>query len=81
MSSCPSITLVDVTPQRYQTLLATAKAQGLDLSGESGITTYSGMDFAWNYDPAAETLTIRCTEKPIFVPCHMIESKIRALIA
>ncbi len=80
MSACPQILATGVTPEKYQTLLATAKAQGLDLTGVIGATTYQGLDFTWTYDAAAETLTIQCTAKPIFVPCSMIESRIRALL-
>jgi hypothetical protein len=81
MPPCPPIHFADVTPEKYQTLLATARAQGLDLSGETGSTTHQGMDFTWNYEPAAQSLTIQCIGKPIFVPCSMIESRIRGLIA
>jgi hypothetical protein len=80
MSHCPEISVSGITAERYQTLLATAKAQGLDLEGETGSTTFQGLDFTWTYSPAAESLTIQCTGKPIFVPCSMIESRIRALI-
>lgn len=80
MSHCPAITLCDITTEKYLSLLATARSQGLDLSGETGTTTYQGMDFTWTYDAAAQTLTIQCTDKPIFLPCSMIESRIRALI-
>ena len=80
MSACPEIVATGVHPENYQTLLATAKSQGLDLSGETGSTTFQGLDFTWTYDPAGESLTIQCTGKPIFVPCSMIESRIRALL-
>ena len=80
MSHCPEIVATGINPEKYQTLLATAKAQGLDLSGVTGSTTYQGLDFTWTYDAAGESLTIQCTGKPIFVPCSMIESRIRALI-
>ena len=81
MPHCPEIVATGVTPEKYQSLIATAKAQGLDLSGETGSTRYQGMDFTWRYEPAAQSLTIQCTDKPIFVPCSMIESRIRSLIA
>ena len=81
MSHCPEITASGITPEKYQTLLATAKAQGLDLSGATGSTTFQGLDFTWSYDAAQESLTIQCTGKPIFVPCSMIETRIRALLA
>jgi hypothetical protein len=80
MSHCPEIVLSEITAEKYQALLATAKAQGLDLTGEAGSSTFQGMDFSWTYDPAARTLNIRCTGKPIFVPCSMIESRIRSLV-
>jgi hypothetical protein len=80
MSQCPEIVATSVTPEKYQTLLTTAKAQGLDLSGVTGSTTFQGMDFTWTYDANGQSLTIQCTGKPIFVPCSMIESRIRALL-
>jgi len=79
--SCPAITLQNVTAAKWETLLTTAQAQGLNLAGSTGSTQYQGMDFVWNYDESSETLTLQCTNKPIFIPCHMIESRIRALIA
>lgn len=81
MSHCPPIALCEITPEKYAALLMQAQSQGLNLMGESGSTSYQGMDFSWSYDSAAQTLTIQCTEKPIFVPCGMIESRIRSLIA
>jgi hypothetical protein len=78
--SCPAITFAEITADKYQTLLATAAAQGLNLAGEQGSSTYQGLDFTWAYDAPGETLTIQCTGKPIFIPCSMIEARIRALI-
>jgi hypothetical protein len=81
MSACPPITFSEISEEKYQALLATAQAQGLALVGIHGDTTYQGLDFTWNYDAATQSLTIHCTGKPIFIPCSMIESRIRALIA
>jgi len=81
MSHCPEIALSEITAEKYQSLLATAKSQGLDLTGETGSTTYQGMDFTWTYSPAAQSLAIQCTNKPMLIPCSMIESRIRSLIA
>jgi hypothetical protein len=79
--SCPAITLTGITTEKYQTLLAKAAAQGLELAGPSGSTGFQGMQFTWNYDAASDSLTIQCTDKPIFVPCSMIESRIRSLMS
>jgi hypothetical protein len=81
MAHCPEIVLSEITAEKYQSLLATAKAQGLDLTGETGSTAFQGMDFTWTYDSAGQCLAIQCTNKPIFVPCSMIESRIRSLVA
>lgn len=79
--ACPEVRLEGITPERYTQLLATAQAQGLGLSGPSGKTHYQGMEFAWSYDAPAGVLTIQCLDKPIFVPCGMIESRIRGLVS
>ena len=78
MSDCPAITL-DVHPEKYSILVQTAAEKGLSLVGSAGSTSFQGLDFTWAYDEAAHKLTIQCTNKPIFVPCSMIESRIRAL--
>jgi hypothetical protein len=80
MSHCPAIVLAGISPEKYQQLLVTAQSQGLALIGESGSTVYQGMDFTWAYDAPAQSLTIECVAKPIFIPSSMIESRIRALI-
>ncbi|HEY9128060.1 MAG TPA: hypothetical protein VIM62_13085 [Acidobacteriaceae bacterium] len=79
--ACPEIRLEGITAERYAQLLDRAQTQGLNLIGESGETHYQGMRFAWSYDAASAVLTIQCLEKPIFVPCGMIEGRIRGLVA
>jgi len=80
MSHCPPMTFSGITAQTYQELLVKAQAQGLELNGPSGSTEYQGMEFTWSYDEAAESLTIQCTNKPMLIPCGMIESRIRGVI-
>jgi len=79
--SCPAITIEGIRPDIYSTLISQAASQGLDINGPSGNTSFQGMDFRWEYNEEAQTLTIECTAKPFFVPCSMIESRIRSLIA
>ncbi len=80
MSNCAPMTFSGITAEKYAALLVNAQSQGLALTGDSGQTTYQGLDFTWNYDQPSESLTIHCTEKPIFVPCSMIEAKIRSVV-
>jgi len=78
--ACPEIRLEGITAERYAQLLERAQAEGLALEGERGATQYQGMEFAWSYDADASVLVIQCMEKPIFVPCGMIEGRIRGLV-
>ena len=78
--SCPEMTLEGITPDRYTYLISAAAAQGLTISGPTGSTTFQGFDFSWAYDPLAQTLKLQCTNKPFYVPCSMIESKIRSFL-
>ena len=80
MSGCPEITIENLTAEKYASLLTAAQAEGIQLSGDAGTTEYSGMRFQWTYDAASATLRMQCTEKPMFIPCHMIEQKIRQLV-
>jgi len=80
MSGCPPIEIEGLSPEKYDSLLKTAQAQGLNLTGPSGSTSYQGIDVTWEYDEANQALTIHCTAKPFFVPCSMIESKIREAV-
>ncbi len=80
MSSCPPMTFSGISPEKFAALLINAQSQGLQILSESGSTTYQGLDFTWNYDPTTESLNLHCTQKPIFVPCSMIESKIRNVL-
>jgi hypothetical protein len=81
MPQCPEIVLDAIDPEKYQALIVKACAQGLNLSGECGSTTFQDMNFTWAYDSAAQTLTIQCTERPFFIPCSMLESRIRGLVS
>ena len=69
---------VDHIDRNHHRKLSDAARKGR--SPGTGSTEYQGMQFLWNYDAAAGSLTIQCTDKPIFIPCSMIESRIRALV-
>jgi len=69
-----------LTPERYESLVKTVQGQGLAIIGASGYSSYQGMDFTWSYDEAGGKLTIQCTNKPFFIPCSMIEERIRAAV-
>ena len=83
MSHYPEIVLSEITAEKYQSLLATAKSLGLDLSGETGSTNYQRYGF--HLDLRLGWLMphhpVRTKAKPIFFPCNMIESRLRSPIS
>ncbi len=50
---------------------------GLDGAGNSGEASHSGFSLRWHYDPEAGTLAVQCTKSPMFVPCSLVNSKIK----
>lgn len=53
---------------------------GLADAGNSGETSHNGFSLRWHYDPEAGTLLVQCTKSPAFVPCALVNGKIRQAI-
>jgi hypothetical protein len=47
-------------------------AFGLALAGDEGGASAMGTTLNWNYDAAAQQLTLTCAAKPIFLSCDDI---------
>ena len=80
MASCDAQTFSGITQEHFACLLQKAQSSGIDISGDSGTATRSGITIEWNYDPVVQSLTVRCTDKPLFVGCGVITSQIRELV-
>jgi hypothetical protein len=81
MSGCPAQTFSGITQEQFACIAQKAQAaSGVALSGNSGTASQSGLTITWNYDPAAQTLTIQCTDKPFFPTCGMIASQIESVV-
>ena len=80
MSGCPAQTFTGVTQDQFNSLLEKAAAAGIAISGNSGSASQQGITISWNFDLAAQTLTLECTGKPFIVPCGTINSKIHDLV-
>ena len=74
-------TFSGITQRHFACLLQTAQSSGINISGNSGTASGSGITIAWHYDPAAERLTVQCTDKPVFVGYGVILSQIRDLVS
>lgn len=86
MSSCPSIVYNGVGAAQWSCLktaaAAAAKANGISIPDpipDSGIANHLGFAGRWDYDSAAQTLTLQCTAF-IFETCANINAKIDAAV-
>jgi hypothetical protein len=80
MASSDVQTFSGITPQHFEWLVQKAQAAGINISGNSGTASRSGITIAWEYDPAAQKLVVQCTDKPVYVGCGTILSQIRELV-
>lgn len=80
MAGCDVQTFSGINQEHFTCLLQKAQSAGINISGNSGSASGSGITIEWNYDPAAQVLTIQCTDKPIFLGCGVITSQIRDLV-
>ncbi|MBV8673042.1 MAG: hypothetical protein JOZ33_06385 [Acidobacteriaceae bacterium] len=80
MAGCETQIFSGITQAHFACLLQTAQSRGINISGNNGTATGSGITITWTYDPAAQKLTIQCTDKPMFLGCGVISSQIRDLV-
>ena len=80
MSSCAKQSFNNFTPAAWNCIVQKAGQYGVKISSNSGSAGASGFKFAWNYNPGASTLDIQCTDKPFFITCSQVNSKIHEVI-
>jgi hypothetical protein len=80
MSACPSQTFSNITLGQFANLEKKAQAAGIPIQGDSGAASKFGGHFTWNYDPAAQQLTITVTETPFLMNCESVNARIKALV-
>ena len=78
--ACEVQSFPGVTQDRFDALVEKARASGIALNGLEGSAVKDGITIRWLYDPAAETLELQCTDSPFFIPCAVVEAKIRELV-
>jgi hypothetical protein len=73
-------TFSGITQEHFAWLVRKAQSAGINIFGNSGTVSRSGITIAWDYDPSAQKLMVQCTDKPGFVGCGVILSQIRELV-
>ena len=77
MAGCSADNFSNVSAAAFNCLVATAAKYGVVIGSDSGSTSASGFTISWNYDRAASTLMIQCTDKPFWAPCKTVKSKVK----
>ena len=73
MASCEPQMYPGVTPAMLECFSESVEsAFGIAVEGDQGSATALGTTLSWDYDRAAESLTITCSDKPMFLSCEMI---------
>ena len=79
--ACDPQTFDGVSPQGWATMKDEVRRQlGIALAADSGEASEKGFTISWNYDGAAQRLTITCLDKPFFVPCAAVNGQIAKLV-
>ena len=76
MSSCATQVFEGVTPDKWDLLVSKAKALGVEIDSDSGSYSRDGFTGQWDYDRATNELSIQCTDKPFFIACGLVNSKV-----
>jgi hypothetical protein len=75
--ACDALKYSGVDASKWARAKDTAKSQyGVSIDSDSGEMSQKGFTLQWTYDPGAETLSIRCTGKPFFIPCGTVNGRI-----
>jgi len=81
MSGCEAQTFSGITQEHFDCLVQKAQSSfGITISGDSGSSSQSGVTISWDYDRASQSLTIQCTDKPVFLLCGIITSQVSDMV-
>ncbi len=83
MAGCEEQVFSGVRPEHVSQFLEKGAEFGFGAiagAGNSGEVSHSGFSLRWHYEPEAGTLLVQCTKSPAFVPCGLVNSKIKQAI-
>lgn len=82
--ACGPYTWNNISAEDWQKGQAKAKETGIDLPGNEGNfalnTPLGAISGTYKYSPESQSLTVEVTDKPMFVPCSMIEDRLNGMM-
>ena len=81
MSACAMQTYNNVTRAAWESAKQAVAAKfGALITGDSGSQSSEGYTVHWDFNEAAQILSIQCTDSPFLVPCSLINSEINTMV-
>jgi hypothetical protein len=84
MAACAAQVFSGITQQRFNCLVQTASAHGITISGNQGQTVVDhgivSVTISWDYDPGAQTLTLRYLNPSWLAPCDKVNGMLHDLV-
>lgn len=77
MAGCSADSFNNVSAAAFNCLVAKAAKYGVKIGSDSGSGGASGFTISWNYNRAASTLSIQCTDKPFWAPCATVKGQVK----
>ncbi len=84
MAGCEAVTVPGFTRAHLVSFLeqgARIGLPGLVGQGDRGEASHSGVTVRWDFDEPRGVLTIQCTKSPMLLPCSMINTRIKEMLA
>lgn len=87
MSACSAQSFTGITPAVMSCCVSAANSHGASIpnppppTGNVSVNSFLGtFTFTWNYNAAAQTATLQCTDSPWEIRCSTIENAITGTV-
>jgi len=70
----------NITPQHFSALAEKARANGIDISGNTGTASQFGVEVSWDYVPTTGQLTLHCLRTPFFLKLEDVNTRLRKMV-
>jgi hypothetical protein len=80
MSENHPLVFSSVTPLQFAQLAEKARANGIDISGNSGSASQLGVEVSWEFVPATGQLTLHCLRTPFFLKLEEVNARLRRMV-
>jgi hypothetical protein len=79
---CLPVVFSNITAGQFQSLAASLNGKyGIQVNGPAGTQSKNGATVTWNFNAAANTLSVQVLAHPIWLGCPLINSEIQAIAA